>query len=104
MKKSDEEEESGEEDEASEEEVEDEEDDDEDENNMFSVNQSTQKDGKGKSKKKKKNSFNQVTMLTPSNPAAKVIVNQTNKTVHKKLKRGQPVYEIAPGKGKVSLF
>ena len=43
-------------------------------------------------------------MLTPSDPAAKVIVNQTNKKVHKKLRRGQPTYEIAPGKGKVSSF
>ena len=75
---------------------------------MFSVNQTTEKDAKNNSKKKKaktkKNVFNLVTMLTPSDPAAKVIVNQSKKTVHKRLIRGQPTYEIAPGKGKVSFL
>ena len=75
---------------------------------MFSVNQTTPKDNKEDSKKKKskktKNVFNRVTMLTPSDPAAKVIVNDSKKKVHKRLIRGQPTFEIAPGKGKVSSF
>ena len=49
------------------------------------------------------NAYNQTTMLTPQDPAATVILNETNKTQKKKLKRDKnaPVYVIAPGEGKI---
>ena len=49
------------------------------------------------------NAFNQITMLTPQDPAATVILNETGKTQKKKLKRDKnaPVYKIAPGEGKI---
>ena len=48
------------------------------------------------------NSFNQITALTPRDPASTIIVNETGKILKKKLKRGKkaPTYEIAPGEGK----
>ena len=48
------------------------------------------------------NAFNQKSVLTPSDPASTIILNETEKTLFKKLKRGKeaPVYEIAPGEGK----
>ena len=51
----------------------------------------------------KGNAFTQTTMLTPQDPAATVILNETNKTQKKKLKRDKtaPVYNIAPGEGKI---
>ena len=49
------------------------------------------------------NAYNQVTMLTPQDAAATVILNETETTQRKKLKRNKnaPVYEIAPGEGKI---
>ena len=49
------------------------------------------------------NAYNQTTMLTPQDPAATVILNETNKTERRKLKRDKnaPVYVIAPGEGKI---
>ena len=51
---------------------------------------------------KSKGKFNQKTVLTPQDPASTIIINETEKTLFKKLKRGKdaPVYEIAPGEGK----
>ena len=65
---------------------------DEDHNDDFNAPQFTAKG----------NSFNQTTMLTPQDPAATIILNETGETQKKKLKRGNdaPVYTIAPGEGK----
>ena len=51
----------------------------------------------------KGNAFNKITMLTPQDPAATVILNETDKPMKKKLKRNKdaPVYNIAPGEGKI---
>ena len=51
----------------------------------------------------KGNAFIQTTMLTPQDPAATVILNETKKTQKKKLKRDKnaPVFKIAPGEGKI---
>ena len=69
------------------------EDEDEDHNDDFNTHQITTKG----------NSFNQTTMLTPQDPASTVIVNETQTTIRKKLKRSKnaPIYEIAPGEGKI---
>ena len=50
----------------------------------------------------KGNRFNQITTLTPQDPASTIILNDTETTLKKKLKRGKdaPTYEIAPGEGK----
>ena len=50
----------------------------------------------------KGNAFNQVTLLTPQDPASSVIVNDTKTVIRKKLKRGsnQKTYEIAPGEAR----
>ena len=50
----------------------------------------------------KGNRFNQITTLTPQDPASTIILNDSEKTMKKKLKRGKdaPTYEIAPGEGK----
>ena len=50
----------------------------------------------------KGNRFNQITTLTPQDPASTIIVNNTEVPLKKKLKRGKnvPTYEIAPGEGK----
>ena len=45
--------------------------------------------------------YNDVTMITPEDPTVKVIVNNTNKTIRKKVNKKDPVYEIAPGEGKI---
>lgn len=45
--------------------------------------------------------YNNVTMLTPEDPAASVIVNNTNETIKKKVNKKDPVHLIAPGEGKV---
>ena len=67
-------------------------DDEEEDNNDFNEPNVTNKG----------NSFNQVTVLTPRDPASTIIVNETGKILKKKLKRGKkaPTYEIAPGEGK----
>ena len=72
--------------------------DDEEDNNMFSTNQETRS---STTKRKKGNAYNQVTMLTPEDPASRVVMNETGKKIKKKLKRGGKTYEIAPGEGKV---
>ena len=53
----------------------------------------------------KGNAFNKITMLTPQDPAATVILNETDKPQKKKLKRDKnaPVYNIAPGEGKIPV-
>ena len=68
-------------------------DEDEDHNDDFNTNQISTGG----------NAYNQVTMLTPQDAAATVILNETEKTQRKKLKRDKyaPVYEIAPGEGKI---
>ena len=50
----------------------------------------------------KGNRFNQITTLTPQDPASTIILNDTEVLLKKKLKRGKdaPTYEIAPGEGK----
>ena len=50
----------------------------------------------------KGNAFNQVTLLTPQDPASSVIVNDTKTVIRKKLRRGsnQKTYEIAPGEAR----
>ena len=45
--------------------------------------------------------YNDVTMLTPEDPTSKVIVNNTDKVIKKKLNKKDPTYQIAPGEGKV---
>ena len=75
--------------------------DDEEDNNMFSTNQKTRSDESSTTKRKKGNAYNQVTMLTPEDPASRVVMNETGKKIKKKLKRGGKTYEIAPGEGKV---
>ncbi len=75
--------------------------DDEEEMNIFTTNQKTRSDDISSSKRKNGNAYNQVTMLTPVDPATKVVINETAKTIKKRLKRGSKTYEIAPGEGKV---
>ena len=50
----------------------------------------------------KGNAFNQITLLTPQDPGSSVIMNDTNKVIRKKLKRGPntKTYEIAPGEAR----
>ena len=48
----------------------------------------------------KGNSFNQVTTITPQDPASTIIVNESKEKMTKNLKRGGPTYEIAPGEGR----
>ena len=45
--------------------------------------------------------YNDVTMLTPVDPTAKVVVNNTDKVIKKKVNKKDPIYQIAPGEGKV---
>ena len=45
--------------------------------------------------------YTDVTMLTPVDPSAKVVVNNTNETIKKKINKKDPIYQIAPGEGKV---
>lgn len=84
--------------------------DSEDESEEGDNFQTTSKETKKKftSKKNTKNmkrntsyTYNDVTMLTPVDPTAKVIVNNTNKTMKKKVNKKDPIYEIAPGEGKI---
>ena len=75
--------------------------DDEEVNNLFTTNEKTRSDDISSSKRKKGNAYNQVTMLTPEDPSARVVINETDKPIKKKLKRGHPSYTIAPGEGKV---
>ena len=50
----------------------------------------------------KGNGFNKITALTPQDNASSIIINDSEKPIQKKLKRGKdaPIYEIAPGEGK----
>ena len=45
--------------------------------------------------------YNNVTMLTPEDPSASVVINNTNKPMRKKVKNKEPIHVIAPGEGKV---
>ena len=66
--------------------------DDEDDNDDFNTPLQTNKG----------NRFNQITTLTPQDPASTIILNDGEKPMKKKLKRGKDAktYEIAPGEGK----
>ena len=57
-----------------------------------------------KTRKNTGNAYNNVTMITPVDPTARVIVNTTNKTIKKKVNRKSRIYEIAPGEGKVCML
>ena len=48
--------------------------------------------------------YTDVTMLTPVDPSAKVVVNNTNETIKKKVNKKDPIYQIAPGEGKVCVI
>ena len=50
------------------------------------------------------NAYNEVTMITPIDPTAKVIVNKTGKPIKAKVNRKDPIYQIAPGEGKVCNY
>ena len=71
---------------------------------LFTINQNNGSDKPNASKKKQGNAYNQVTMLTPEDPASRVVMNETGKKIKKKLKRGGKTYEIAPGEGKVCSY
>ena len=45
--------------------------------------------------------YNDVTMLTPVDPTANVVVNNTKKTIKTKVSKKAPIFEIAPGEGKI---
>ena len=86
----------------------DDDDEESEEEENISISKATNKSKNIKKTKKSagtsnNNAYNAVTMLTPLDPAAKVVVNNTGKTIRKKVNRKDPTYEIAPGEGKVSL-
>ena len=72
----------------------------EENSNLYSIN-NTSPELNSQSQSSIKNPFNLVTMLTPLDPAASVVVNESDEVILKKFHRGQPMYEIAPGKGKI---
>ena len=84
----------------------DDEEESEDESNNLSSNTKTKgkipqdKIGK-KTRKNTGNAYNAVTMITPIDPTAKVIVNRTGKTIKTKVSNKDPIYQIAPGEGKI---
>ena len=54
-----------------------------------------------KIRRKTGNAYNETTMIIPTDPTARVIVNTTDKTIKKKVTRRDKTYQIAPGEGKV---
>ena len=60
------------------------------------------KNANSKKMKKHPNSrYNDVTLLTPVDPTANIVVNNTKQTIKKRIKKTAPVIEIAPGEGKI---
>ena len=62
---------------------------------------STTKINPKKMKKHPNYRYNDVTMLTPVDPTANVVVNNTKKTIKTKVNKKAPIFEIAPGEGKI---
>ena len=54
-----------------------------------------------KMKKQPNYRYNETTLLTPIDPTSNIVVNNTEKTIKKKIKKNAPVIEIAPGEGKI---
>ena len=54
-----------------------------------------------KMKKQPNYRYNETTLLTPIDPTSNIVVNNTEKTIKKRIKRNAPVIEIAPGEGKI---
>ena len=57
-----------------------------------------------KTRRKTGNAYNETTMIIPTDPTARVIVNKTDKTIKKKVNRRDKTYQIAPGEGKVCII
>ena len=86
--------------------IDDEEEESEEENNELSSKTKHKKPTTHQKRNKKTrqntgNAYNAVTMITPLDPTAKVIVNKTGKTIKTKVNNKSPIYQIAPGEGKV---
>ena len=54
-----------------------------------------------KMKKQPNYRYNETTLLTPIDPTSNIVVNNTKKTIKKRIKKNAPVIEIAPGEGKI---
>ena len=54
-----------------------------------------------KMKKQPNYRYNETTLLTPIDPTSNIVVNNTEKTIKKRIKKNAPVIEIAPGEGKI---
>ena len=76
-------------------------DDDQDANQKRKKKDNTRRNPKNMKKNTNSYVYNDVTMITPQDPAAKVIVNNTNETIKKKVNKKDPIHQIAPGEGKV---
>ena len=76
-------------------------DDDQDANQKMKKKDNTRRNPKNMKKNTNSYVYNDVTMITPQDPAAKVIVNNTNETIKKKVNKKDPIHQIAPGEGKV---
>ena len=69
--------------------------------NKKTKRQTTHQKRNNNTKQKTGNAYNAVTMITPLDPTAKVIVNKTKKIIKAKVNKKDPIYQIAPGEGKV---
>ena len=76
-------------------------DDDQDANQKMKKKDNARRNPKNMKKNTNSYVYNDVTMITPQDPAAKVIVNNTNETIKKKVNKKDPIHQIAPGEGKV---
>ena len=54
-----------------------------------------------KMKKQPNYRYNETTLLTPIDPTSNIVVNNTKKTIKKRIKKDAPIIEIAPGEGKI---
>ena len=54
-----------------------------------------------KMKKQPNYKYNDITLLTPIDPTSNIVVNNTEKTIKKRIKKDAPIIEIAPGEGKI---
>ena len=54
-----------------------------------------------KMKKQPNYRYNETTLLTLIDPTSNIVVNNTKKTIKKRIKKNAPVIEIAPGEGKI---
>ena len=54
-----------------------------------------------KMKKQPNYRYNETTLLTLIDPTSNIVVNNTEKTIKKRIKKNAPVIEIAPGEGKI---